>query len=83
MSAHSDYEKSCGSNIGAPPNACNQTGVNGESDAATKGTISTIGFIAGGALVAGGAVLFFTAPTGVASVQLGFGPAFVSASGQF
>jgi hypothetical protein len=33
----------------------------------TMGTISTIGFIAGGVLAAGGAVLFFTAPRGGAS----------------
>ncbi len=33
----------------------------------TMGTISTIGFIAGGVLAAGGAILFFTAPSGSAS----------------
>jgi hypothetical protein len=33
----------------------------------TMGTISTIGFIAGGVLAAGGAILFFTAPSGGAS----------------
>ena len=33
----------------------------------TMGTISTIGFIAGGVLAAGGAILFFTAPSGSGS----------------
>ena len=33
----------------------------------TMGTISTIGFIAGGVLAAGGAILFFTAPSGSSS----------------
>lgn len=37
----------------------------------TMGTISTIGFIAGGVLAAGGAVLFFTAPTASATTGQG------------
>jgi hypothetical protein len=62
IAAHNDYERNCGSNIGAPPAQCNLAGVSGQSDAADKGTVST-GFIVGGAVLAGaGAVLFFTAP---------------------
>jgi hypothetical protein len=83
ISAHGSYEKSCGSNIGAPPGQCNATGVSGESDAATKGTISTIGFIAGGVLAAGGAVLFLTAPRREANAQIGVGAGSVYLRGRF
>jgi hypothetical protein len=72
--AHSDYEKNCGSNIGAPEGQCNPQGVSGQSDAAMKGTLSTAFFAAGGAAVVVGAVLFLTAPTTSASVKVGVGP---------
>jgi hypothetical protein len=42
---------------------CDRTGVQLATDAKNAGTISTIAFIAGGALLAGGAVLYFTAPS--------------------
>jgi hypothetical protein len=42
---------------------CDRTGVQLATDAKNAGTISTISFIAGGVLLAGGAALFFTAPT--------------------
>ena len=45
------------------------------SSALTKSTVSTIGFIAGGALVAGGAVLFFTAPKAHQDITVGIAPA--------
>lgn len=41
---------------------CNSAGVSAMSTARTDATISTIGFIAGGALLAGGVVLYLTAP---------------------
>jgi hypothetical protein len=76
LSAHQNYEKNCASNINinAPANSCNQTGASGEADAAKKGDLSTIFFAAGGALVAVGAVLFFTAPKGPVSAQVAHGP---------
>lgn len=74
IAAHSDYQKDCGSNIGAPANQCNQHGISGQSDAATKGTLSTVFFMAGGVAAAAGALLFFTAPSGSTSVQVGVGP---------
>lgn len=83
MSAHSSYEQNCGSNIGAPAGFCNSAGVSGESDAATKGTISTAFFIGGAVATAAGAVLFFTAPSGPSSTQGGLGPAGVLVKGQF
>lgn len=44
------------------PNACSPQGAQDGQTAHTQATISTVGFIAGGALLAGGAVLYFTAP---------------------
>jgi len=46
------------------PSHCSQAGIDLDKKAHDAATISTIGFIAGGALLAGGAVLFFTAPSG-------------------
>ena len=46
---------------------CDRTGVTLATDAKNAGTVSTISFIAGGALLAGGAVLFFTSPSGSSS----------------
>jgi len=82
LSAHDGYEKSCGSNIGAPAGLCNQSGVNGEADAATKGTVSTVAFVVGGAAVAAGTALFLLAPKG-ARLQVGLGPGSVIFSGGF
>jgi hypothetical protein len=84
MAAHGSYEKNCGSQIGAPAaGLCNSQGVSGESDAATKGTLSTIFFIAGGVATVAGAVFFFTSPKGVASTQVGVGMESVVVKGQF
>ena len=41
---------------------CPQSGLDKADDASSQATISTISFIAGGALLAGGAVLYLTAP---------------------
>ena len=65
IAAHDSYEKNCGSNIGVAPGGCSQAGVDGEKDAAMKGTLSTIFFVAGGAAAVAGVVLFVTAPAGV------------------
>ncbi|MDB5218211.1 MAG: hypothetical protein JWO86_6138 [Myxococcaceae bacterium] len=46
---------------------CDRTGVTLATDAKNAGTVSTISFIAGGVLLAGGAALFFTAPSGSTS----------------
>jgi hypothetical protein len=83
LSARSSYLQDCGSNIGAPPGKCNAQGVSGESSAATKGTVSTIAFIAGGAATAAGVILYFTAPKGGTSTQVGLGPSSVWLTGRF
>jgi hypothetical protein len=77
IAGHSDYEKNCGSNIGAPANQCNQTGLYGHDDAATKGVLSTAFLIGGGVAAVAGAVLFLTAPHGTAQVEIGPAGAFV------
>jgi hypothetical protein len=73
VSAHDSYQNACGSAIGAAPNQCNQAGVNGERDAATKGTVSTVALIGGGALLATGATLFLLAPRARTQVGVGLG----------
>lgn len=69
---------------------CDRTGVELATDAKNSGTISTIGFIAGGALIAGGLVLFFTAPTArpggspkSGTARVGVGPGTVTFGGTF
>ncbi|MBX3206557.1 MAG: hypothetical protein KF764_15905 [Labilithrix sp.] len=51
---------------------CTAAGVAAGEDGTTFGTVSTVAFIAGGALLAGGAVLYFTAPD--ASSRVGLAP---------
>jgi hypothetical protein len=53
---------------------CDSEGISLTHDAKRAATISTIAFIAGGAAVAGGVVLFFTAPRASAPTALGFRP---------
>jgi serine/threonine-protein kinase len=45
-------------------------------DARTAATISTVGFVAGGALVVGGAALYLLAPTGESKTALRVSPRF-------
>jgi serine/threonine-protein kinase len=44
------------------PNVCDQTGTDLRNQARTSATIATVSMIAGGAALAGGIVLFLTAP---------------------
>jgi len=53
------------------PTLCSPRGVSKLDDAGRKATVSNIGFIAGGVLVAGGIVLYLTAPPRTESVGLG------------
>jgi hypothetical protein len=60
------------------PSTTNCTSANAvqeNSDAKTFGNVSTVGFIAGGVLVAAGAVVFFTAPRERAATALRLEPA--------
>jgi hypothetical protein len=55
-------------------NVCDSTGVSTVNQARTDATVSTVGFVAGGALLAGGIVLYLTAPRGVPSTGLMVSP---------
>jgi hypothetical protein len=60
MSRKSDAQAAC-------PGACaTSDGVTKWSDAASAGNASTVAFVLGGVALAGGAVLWFTAPSGSA-----------------
>jgi hypothetical protein len=82
-SAKSDYQQHCGSNIGAPATACDPQGISGHQDASTKATVSTIAFAVGGAALAAGVLLFFTAPHGDSAPQVGIGPGGIVVRGGF
>jgi len=56
LTKHSDYTSHCADNL------CDPQGLAAHSDAVTYGNVSTGAFIAGGVLVAAGAVLWLTAP---------------------
>jgi hypothetical protein len=63
--ASSDWSSAKSKCMGQPASCTtspSSEGFKDESSASTKATVSTIGFIAGGALVAGGVTLFLTAP---------------------
>ena len=55
----------------ADADTCDPTGLALRRDAVQQATISTIAFVAGGVFLAGGAVLFFTAPS--KTIQTGMG----------
>jgi hypothetical protein len=84
LSKHSELTEACGDNL--CPQAQMGT-LKPKIDAyETVGAVSTIGFIAGGALVATGVILILTAPrskTTQASVAPLVGPGFIGANGSF
>ncbi|HYQ45112.1 MAG TPA: tetratricopeptide repeat protein [Polyangiaceae bacterium] len=67
------------------PSACSPQGVDLNSTASSQATVSTIAFIAGGAALATGAVLWFTASSKSTnhSVALGVGPGAAFVTGSF
>jgi hypothetical protein len=66
------------------PELCTQKGLDLTASAEGAATASTIGFIAGTAALAGGAVLFFTAKKAApAAARLRIGPGGASLSGRF
>jgi hypothetical protein len=64
---------------------CDQTGVDLTDQARSSGNIATLGFIAGGALLVAGVVLFVTAPSGkpATKVKVGVGPGSLLVGGSF
>lgn len=65
------------------PYGCNTDGMDLRSSAHSQATVSTVAFVAGGALLATGVVLYLTAPSKKESVALGFGPGSAFVQGCF
>lgn len=65
------------------PYGCSTDASDLRSSANSAGTLSTVAFVAGGALLATGVVLYLTAPTKKQSVALGFGPGSAFVQGSF
>jgi hypothetical protein len=65
------------------PYGCGKAGTEARSSASTAGTTSTIAFIAGGALLATGVVLYLTAPAKKTSVAVALGPQAIAVGGRF
>jgi len=66
------------------PSACSPEGIDLNSTASSQATVSTVAFIAGGAALAAGAVLWFTAGSkGPNQVAVGFGPGAAFVNGSF
>jgi hypothetical protein len=88
LMATSSWSSATSGPTGCPSKqGCSQQAINDRSSALTSATISTISFVAGGVLLAGGAVLYFTAPKHGAepgpTVGLTLGPGAVGATGTF
>jgi len=60
---------------------CSQTGLNLTDDAKSAATVSTVAFIAGGVALAGGVVLWLTAPSHASSTGLSVSPLVGSSLG--
>lgn len=66
------------------PDGCSADGVDAGKDASSKANIATVAFILGGASIAAGAVLWFTAPKpSESNVALGLAPTGVVVRGGF
>lgn len=65
------------------PYACNHAALEARDSASSNATLSTIGFIAGGALLATGAILYFTASSGETKTAIGVGPGSAFVKGTF
>jgi hypothetical protein len=84
--AKSTYDSGFGTCQKGNPNACSAAGVQqGNGTAHDQATVSTIAFIAGGVLAAGGVALYFTAPHASVAVAptLGVRSAGVGLSGSW
>ncbi len=77
IAAKSDLADSNGVGHCSAQNICNPTGVSDRSSAESAATVSTVLFIVGGAALAGGVVLWLTAPHGTAAPDA---PSHASAS---
>jgi hypothetical protein len=81
-SSWDDAKKQCAN----PPNACTPAGVTLAEDARAAGNAATVAFVIGAAALAGGAIVFFTAPkntNGERKLSLQVLPSSVTLVGQF
>jgi hypothetical protein len=84
VTAKSEFNLSNSSgNCNAATTVCNPAGLTQRSSAVGKGNIGTGVFVAGAVVAAGGIVIWATAPSRAASVQVGVGPTGGSLRGAF
>jgi hypothetical protein len=83
--AKSTYDNAVQSECGGDPNRCSPQGAQDGRSAHSQATVSTAAFIGGGALLAGGAALYFTAPKGNLSLAptVGSGGAGLAVHGRW
>jgi hypothetical protein len=62
---------------------CDDAGLALRHDAIGSATISSVGFIAGGALLAGGVILVLTAPAAAGKIDVALAPGSLGISGSF
>jgi hypothetical protein len=79
ITAKTKYDTSLNYCLPNDHNSCLPGGLSERSDARTAGDISTVAFIAGGAALAGGLVLWITAPRGTRATESAAAPALVLA----
>ena len=68
LTSNSKYDHALQTECGNNPNACSPQGIQDGQSAHGQATASTVAFVAGGALLGAGAVLWFTAPKAGVSV---------------
>jgi hypothetical protein len=81
LGKNSDSSPYC--DVGGVKNNCWGPGVGDRNDAVRDATLSTVFLGAGAAVVVGGAVLFFTAPSSAPSASVGFDGRMVRLTGSF
>lgn len=83
MVSKSTYDNALQNECGGGPNTCSTQGASDGQTAHSQAMVSTVAFVAGGVLLAGGAALYFTAPTGKVAVAptVGRGEAGLGLSG--
>jgi hypothetical protein len=74
LAAESKFKQSDSEKGGCIANMCGQPGLNTRATGLTFATLSTVGFVVGGLGLAGGIVLYFTAPKATATTTMGIVP---------
>ena len=82
LTANGTYNDAIADDCRGNPRTCTQTGLDNVASAHHRATASTVLFIAGGVVAAGGLVLFFTAPR-ARSVRVGVAGSSLFAGGSF